>query len=114
AWLAALGTLLIASAARGDEPSAATPPIPSSPSKEAPADPEVAAEADVAAARAEATAKLKSLEGTEGEAKPARARVKELREVLEERLRWLDEWEQAARARKDAEHPKLSPAREAG
>ena len=43
-----------------------------------------------------------------------RAALKKLREVLEERLRWLDEWEKAAKVRKDAEHPQLSPAREAG
>ncbi len=38
---------------------------------------------------------------------------KALREVLEERLRWLDEWEKAEAARQAAEHPEPSPERQA-
>ena len=34
-----------------------------------------------------------------------------IRELLAERLRWLDEWDKAVKARDDAEHPEPSPER---
>jgi hypothetical protein len=64
---------------------------------------------DAADARAEALAKLKTLTSTPG--KTESASDKALREVLEERLRWLDERDKAAKALHDAEHPAQSPER---
>ena len=50
--------------------------------------------------------------GRPGHARRARP-SKALREILEERLHWLDEWDKAAKALHDAEHPEPSPERQA-
>jgi hypothetical protein len=65
---------------------------------------------EAAEARADALAKLKALEAEPG--KLPTAESKPLREAFEDRLRWLDEWEKATKARQDAEHPAQSPERE--
>jgi hypothetical protein len=65
---------------------------------------------DPAAASVEATERLKKLGPLD---KDATSSSKALRETFEERLRWLDDWDKAVKARKDAEHPETSPERQA-
>ncbi|HEV3122208.1 MAG TPA: hypothetical protein VGY53_09905 [Isosphaeraceae bacterium] len=65
---------------------------------------------EAADARADALAKVKELGAEPGNQQTAENKA--LREVLEERLRWLDEWDKATKARQEAEHPAQSPERE--
>jgi hypothetical protein len=65
--------------------------------------------AEAASARAEAVARLKRWD--DPAAKATTAENPALRELLAERLRWLDEWDKAVKARDDAEHPEPSPER---
>jgi len=66
---------------------------------------------DAAAARALAKERLKTL--TQPAEKADTAQNKGLREVLEERLRKLDEWDAASKARDEAEHPAQLPEHQA-
>jgi potassium efflux system protein len=75
--------------------------------------PPAAAERDTKEVRAETAERLKRLaKGPDPDSTAAALASKGLREVLEERLHWLDEWDKAAKARHDAEHPEPSPDRQ--
>jgi small-conductance mechanosensitive channel len=119
---AAIGVLWIAIAARGDEPAPApaappaAPPVAAQPGP--PGDQAAgagAAKADApessAAARAEVEARLKKLGDPNDKDAPAGSKA--LREVLQARLDWINEWDKAAKARHEAEHPDSSPDRQA-
>lgn len=69
-------------------------------------DADVAA-ADPAAARIEARERLKALPA--GNDKSADAAARALRQVLEERVAWLDAWDQAVKERRAGENPSPSP-----
>ncbi|HMB02648.1 MAG TPA: hypothetical protein VKP69_02785 [Isosphaeraceae bacterium] len=137
--LAALGALLIPIAVRGDESAApeAAEVVPNAPASLAPAAsgsggssgedgargakaapkapmPEAkvsARSAEAGALRAQTVVRLKRPTGAIEKDAPAGGKA--LREVLEERLHWLDEWEKAEAARRAAEHPEPSPERQA-
>jgi potassium efflux system protein len=138
--LAALGSLAIGFAARGDEPPASPPAPPKAPAEgtsnspgllqaapigtgageDAPKESKPTAKApekvsprtvEARALRARTAERLKRLSGAAEKEVPAGGKA--LREVLEERLRWLDEWEKAEAAREAAEHPEPSPERQA-
>jgi potassium efflux system protein len=71
------------------------------------------AHSDAAAERAETIERLKRLtQSTPPDAVSAAALNKPLREVLEERLHWLDEWDKTAKARREAEHPDAGTERQ--
>jgi len=91
---------------------AAPTPEPSKPAKaeRAPADDD-AAEPDPASARAAAASRLETL--SKKDDKAAAPASKALREVFEERLKWVGEYEKAAKDRASAESPKLSPETQA-
>jgi potassium efflux system protein len=137
--LAALGALLIPFAVRGDESAApeTAEVVPNAPASltpsasgpggssgedgakgtkaaaKAPA-PEVKVSprsAEARAVRAQTAVRLKRLTGATEKDAPAGGKA--LREVLEERLHWLDEWEKAEAAHRAAEHPEPSPERQA-
>jgi potassium efflux system protein len=136
--LAALGTLLLPLSARGEEPAAPSPPPPKAQAEVVPNAPaalpapagtgaseDVAKEAkpgarapekvsartaEARALRAQTVERLNRLAGATE--KDAQAGGKALREILEDRLRWLDDWEKAETAREAAEHPEPSPERQ--
>lgn len=105
----------------------ATPPAPSKPApppKAAPAapaapateeepivDPE-ATPVDLKAVRAELGERLKALADAPG--KTLAAGDKALREILEERVQWLDKWDAAYKERQAVEHPQVDPVLKAG
>jgi potassium efflux system protein len=67
--------------------------------------------AEARALRAQSAERLKRLTGAaEKDAAPG---GKALREILEDRIRWLDGWEKAEAARREAEHPEPSPEHQA-
>jgi hypothetical protein len=138
--LATLASLWIGFAARGDEPTssvgppprsvpdaASNPPIaPPAPSTGTGAGEDGAKEtrpgaktlekislrtAEARALRAQTAERLRQLAGSAEKEVPAGGKA--LREVLEERLRWLDEWEKAEASHQAAEHPEPSPERQA-
>lgn len=63
--------------------------------------------------QAETAARLKDLAEAASKDKTAAARLKPLRDALNERLAWMDELRKALRDRRNAENPKVNPAREA-
>jgi hypothetical protein len=73
--------------------------------------PERVSAADVAAAKAETAGRLQSLAQPDDQADPASSR--ELKEILERRLHWLQQWEMAVQARNQAEHPPDDPEKQA-
>lgn len=77
-------------------PSPATPPV---------------APSDVAKARADAEGRLKML--GDAKQKGAALPLKGLRELLEQRLELLKQWDDVAKVRHDAEHPEPDPVRQA-
>jgi potassium efflux system protein len=93
--------------AKKDKPRAAD----KTPAKDTAADKDKAElDADVAKARADAEQRLKQLDDA---ANPQAASAnKALREVFNERLQRLKDWEEAVKARRDAENPERSPERE--
>jgi potassium efflux system protein len=108
-WAGRLGAswgvvVIVAALCRGEAPGQQAPRV-SDTAQVATATPEQV--------RTETLERLKRLERP-AEAVPAVAPVvaKGLREVLEERLHWLDEWDKAANARHDAEHPEPSAERQ--
>ena len=110
-FLGIVGFPLIVSAdgpATPPAPAAAATPAPAlPPAAEAIADPE-ATPIDTAQMRAELTEKLKeSTDKTGKDGSPAMP--KPLRDLLEERLKLLGEWDKAYKSRQEAEHPKKSP-----
>ena len=125
--LAALGCLLVPSPGRGDEPAPppGSTPIPApegtaTPPTEAAAvetNPEVAPVAadtspptDAAAARVQVAERIKAIAGADdkGESPGSKA----IREALDERIKWLDEWDRIEKARIEAERTDKSPERE--
>ena len=66
---------------------------------------------DPAEERAAAQERLKALPPTKDKGATSSSRA--ARDVLEERLKWLDEWEKAVKDRQAAEHPKPSPEEQA-
>src|SRR5262249_39801814 len=66
---------------------------------------------DAAKARAETIERLKALPKATEKAESDTS--KPLREILEERIRLLDEWDKQAAAIKEAEQPEVNPEREA-
>jgi len=78
--------------------------------REATATPVVAATADPARVKAEAEARLKEL--AEVKDKELTAAQKALREIWNERLKALEDWEKATRGRQVAENPSPTPERE--
>jgi potassium efflux system protein len=72
-----------------------------------PADDHGLPEADAGADRANVDERLAKLPGND--AKDATPATKALRELLEERRHWLDEWDKAAKERRAAENPEPSP-----
>ena len=67
---------------------------------------------DAATARSEAVERLKALAGSEDKGDSSASRL--LREALEDRLRWLDEWDKLQALRREAEQTEKSPEREDG
>jgi potassium efflux system protein len=105
AWVVAASVAL---AGRADEPPSKVPDRPAAEVKAAAPTP-AAAPADAEKARADAQRRLKALGEAPGKGEPAPA--KGLRDALEERLRWLGAWDDAVKARREAEHPEPSPER---
>jgi potassium efflux system protein len=94
-------------------PSEASPKaVSATPSKEASASANDAPDiGDSASERTAVQGRLKDI--PIATAKEATDASKAVREVLEERLKWLDEWEKAVKERQAAEHPKPSPEEQA-
>jgi hypothetical protein len=67
---------------------------------------------DPGAVRAQTKERLKAL--TPAADKPDSAQAKALREVLEQRLQWLDDWDKEEKALNEAEHPEKTPEHLAG
>jgi len=89
-------------------------PTPPAKKAQAPASPTTSAvppatQAEATRARFSVQVRLKELDVPESKDRPG---TKALREVLEARLRLLEEWDRANREREAAEHPEVSPERE--
>lgn len=118
--------LTMIGASRGDEPSRTRPAAivasdrasKSAPGAETDATSVTAGTAggDAASVRAATVERLKRLatrSEKEKDAPTATSATRGLRGVLEERLRWLDDWDKVVKARHDVEHPEVSPERQA-